>query len=104
VTLVGLPLGALLLAGYLIALYTSQIAVGLAIGRFILPRSWHDGSRGFYLLAMTLGVLIVVGLKLIPVPWVAGIIGAIVTLWGFGAVAMLAWRTGRTYSPSADRA
>jgi cytoskeletal protein CcmA (bactofilin family) len=104
VTLVGLPLGALLLTGFLIALYVSQIAVGLAIGRFILPRSWHDGSRGFYLLAMTLGVLIVVGLKLIPVPWVAGIVGAIVTLWGFGAVAMLVGRTGRTYEPAADQA
>ncbi len=28
----------------------------------LLPNRWPDGSRGFYLLAMTLGVLIVVAL------------------------------------------
>lgn len=92
VTLIGVPIGLLLLTGFLIALYLSQIAVGLAIGRFVLPDSWHDGSRGFYLLAMTLGVLVVGLLKMIPVPWVAGIIGLIVTVWGLGAVLLLVTR------------
>jgi cytoskeletal protein CcmA (bactofilin family) len=100
VTLVGLPLGALLLTGFVIALYLSQIAVGLAIGRFVLPKGWHDGSRGYYLLAMTLGVLVLVALKLIPVPWVAGILGLVVTLWGFGAIVMLIGSIVRANPPS----
>ncbi|MEJ7838462.1 MAG: polymer-forming cytoskeletal protein [Thermomicrobiales bacterium] len=89
VSIIGLPVGLLMLAVLLIALYLSQIAVGLAIGRFILPKRWHDGSRGYYLLAMTLGVLAVGIVKMIPVPWIAGIVGLIVTIWGLGAVLML---------------
>jgi cytoskeletal protein CcmA (bactofilin family) len=104
VTLIGLPIGVLILAGYFVALYLSQIAVGLAIGRFVLPNRWHDGSRGFYLLAMTLGVLIVVALKLVPVPWVAGIVGAIVTIWGFGAVVLLIGRVASTNHLAVEQA
>ncbi len=67
-----------------ISLYRCSSRLGLAIGRFILPKRWHDGSRGYYLLAMTLGVLFVGIVKMIPVPWVAGIVGLIVTIWGAG--------------------
>jgi cytoskeletal protein CcmA (bactofilin family) len=99
VSVIGLPVGLLLITGYLIALYLSQVAVGLAIGRFILPHGWHDGSRGYFLLAMTLGVIILVALRLIPVPWVATIVGAAVTLWGFGALIMLIGKLGRVEVP-----
>jgi cytoskeletal protein CcmA (bactofilin family) len=102
VTLIGLPIGLLILIGYFVALYLSQIAAGMAIGKFILPNRWQDGSRGYYLLTMTLGVLVVVALKMIPVPWLAGIVGMMVTLWGFGAVVLLVGRAASTDRPALD--
>ncbi|MGB3328441.1 MAG: polymer-forming cytoskeletal protein, partial [Thermomicrobiales bacterium] len=65
-TLIGLPAGLLLLVGYLVVLYLSQVVVGIVIGRSILSGRWDDGSRGFYLLAMTIGVIIISALRFIP--------------------------------------
>jgi hypothetical protein len=70
----------------LIVLYLSQVFVGTAIGRWILPDSWGDSGRGFNLLAMALGVILLGALRLIPVPAVGFIIAAITALLGLGAV------------------
>ena len=98
VSLVGIPVGLILLGGYLAALYLSQVAAGLAIGRFILPRNWHDGSRGYLMLAMTLGVLILIAVRLIPVAWVGSIAGLAITVWGFGALVLMIGGFSRTTS------
>ncbi|MCO5223968.1 MAG: hypothetical protein M9953_01405 [Thermomicrobiales bacterium] len=84
-----IPIGLMLFAVYAVAMYLSQVVVGLAIGRAILPRKWRDGSRGYLLLAMTIGVLIIGILKLAPVPFLGAITMAIVTIWGLGATLML---------------
>lgn len=89
VTVVGLPAGLILLGLYLIALYLTQVVVGMAIGRFMLPRGWNDGSRGFHLLAMTIGVVLIGALRLVPVPYLFTVVGALITIWGAGAVVML---------------
>lgn len=89
VTVIGIPIGVFLLMLLPIALYLSQVFVGLTIGRFLMPRSWRDGSRGFLLLAMTLGVLIIAVLRMLPVPFIGPVITAIVTFWGLGAAVML---------------
>lgn len=89
VTVIGLPAGFILLGLYLVALYLTQVAVGISIGRLILPRAWNDGSRGFHLLAMTLGVLIIGALRLIPLPYLWWVLSTLVTLWGAGAIVML---------------
>lgn len=94
VTLIGLPIGVILIGCFLIALYLSQVFAGLTIGRFILPNRWNDGSRGFNLLAMTIGVIIIAATDLIPVPFASGIVTAIVTLWGLGAVTMIFGQLG----------
>jgi hypothetical protein len=86
VTVIGLPIGLIGLGAYLAALYLSQVFVGLALGRFILPNAWGDEGRGFNLLAMTLGVLILAGLRLIPVPFVDWAIGARIAVIGLGAI------------------
>jgi len=99
VSLVGIPVGLILLGVYLAALYLSQVAAGMAIGRFILPRSWHDGSRGFLLLAMTLGVIILVAVRLVPVPWVSTVASTVVTIWGFGALVLMLTGFSRTITP-----
>jgi hypothetical protein len=72
-----------------VGLYLSQVFAGLAIGRYLMPRSWRDGSRGYLLLAMTLGVIIIAAIRMAPVPFLGPVVTAIVTFWGFGAAVML---------------
>lgn len=88
-TLIGMPAGIILLAGYLIVLYLSQVVVGIVIGRTLLSGRWDDGSRGFYLLAMTVGVLIISALKFVPLPYIGGGVSLIVSIWGVGTVLLL---------------
>lgn len=85
-----LPVGLLVLVLFPVALYLSQIVVGITIGRSILPRSWRDGSRGFLLFALVLGTIIIGALRMAPVPYLNVIVVVLVTVWGFGALLMLA--------------
>lgn len=91
-TVVGLPIGMIALAFYGAVLYLSQVFVGLAIGRWILPNSWGDVGRGYNLLAMTIGVLILGGLRLIPVPFIDPAIAALTAILGLGALIIRAPR------------
>lgn len=84
-----LPVGLLMLVLLPIALYLSQIVVGVTIGRAILPRKWRDGSRGFLLFAMVLGMIVIGVLRMAPVPFLNVIVLVLVTVWGFGALLML---------------
>jgi hypothetical protein len=95
ITFVGLPIALIGIALYFSTLYLSQVFVGLAMGRLILPRSWGDQGRGYNLLAMTLGVIILSGLRLIPIPYLGWIIGALVAITGLGALALGLTRRGR---------
>ena len=99
VTVIGLPAGIVLLAVFFVALYLTQVIVGMTIGRFILPTSWNDGSRGFHLLAMTLGVVLLGALRLIPVPYLFTLLSLIISIWGTGAVLMLAGSLNRQSAP-----
>jgi cytoskeletal protein CcmA (bactofilin family) len=86
VTILGIPIGILMLTGWLIGLYLSQVVVGLAIGRFLLPRRWRDGSRGYLLLAMTIGVSLIGAVRMAPVPFVNMGVMLLVTILGLGAI------------------
>lgn len=85
-----IPVGIIVLVLIPLALYLSQIVVGIAIGRSILPRKWRDGSRGFLLFAMVLGMIVIGVLRMAPVPFLSVIVMVLVTIWGFGALLMLA--------------
>lgn len=86
ITVVGIPVALIGLAFYLSALYLSQVFVGLAIGRALLPAAWGEDGRGFNLLAMTIGVILLALLRLIPVPFVSGAIAALTAMFGLGAI------------------
>ena len=88
-TVIGIPAGLIVLGAYLAALYLTQVIVGMAIGRYVLPNGWNDGSRGFHLLAMAIGVILIGALRFIPLPYVHGLTMLVITIWGLGAVAML---------------
>ncbi len=100
VTLIGLPIALIGLAAYLAAIYLSQVFVGLAIGRFLLPDRWGDEGRGFNLLAMTVGVTILAGLRLTPVPFADPTIATLTAILGLGAL-VIGLRSGRPHRPSA---
>jgi hypothetical protein len=100
VTVVGIPIALILLVGYVCVLYLSQIFLGLAIGRIILPDSWDTTGRGYNLLAMTIGVVVLAGLRLIPLPFVGTFVAAVTAIFGLGAV-ILGPRRWRTRSQAA---
>lgn len=85
-----LPVGLMMMVTLPLALYLTQIVVSVTIGRAILPRSWRDGSRGFLLFAMVIGTIIIGALRMAPVPFLNAVVMVLVTVWGFGAIIMLA--------------
>jgi len=87
-TVVGVPIALIGFIVYFSILYLSQVFLGLAIGRLILPSSWDTRSRGYNLLAMTLGVLIIGGLRMVPFPWVGNVIAAASAVIAIGAVSV----------------
>ncbi len=86
VTVVGIPIALILLVSYICILYLSQIFLGLALGRIVLPQSWDTTGRGYNLLAMALGVVVLTGLRLIPLPFVGTFIASITAIFGLGAI------------------
>lgn len=88
VTVIGIPIALILLTAYLCVLYLSQVFLGLAIGRIVLPDSWDTAGRGYNLLAMTIGVVLLAGLRLIPVPFVGAAVATVTAVFGLGAVVL----------------
>ena len=97
-TVVGIPIALIGTAVLLCAAYLSQIFVGLAIGRIILPGGWSVESRGFNILAMAIGMILIAGARAIPAPYISAIIAAITALLGFGAF-IVSTRTGVSTAP-----
>lgn len=89
ITILALPIGVLALILFLVGLYLSQVVVGLTIGRFLLPRRWRDGSRGYLLLAMTIGVILIGVLRMLPLPFLNTGIMLLVTILGLGAFMLI---------------
>jgi cytoskeletal protein CcmA (bactofilin family) len=89
ISVVGLPVGLILTGAYLAALYLSQYVVGQRVGTLILPDRWNDGSRGYLLLSMTIGVLLLSLLRYLPVPFVGSVIDLAITIVGLGAAVLL---------------
>jgi hypothetical protein len=85
-TVVGIPIALIGAAFFAAALYLSQVVVGLALGRAILPKRWDTAGRGYNLLAMTIGVIALAALRLIPVPLLGTGIAALTAVFGLGAV------------------
>ena len=96
VTLVGAPIAVIGLVAYLSVVYLSQVFLGMAIGRIILPSSWDSRSRGYNLLAMTMGVLILGGLRMVPVPFVSVVIAALTGAVALGAMTIAIRSARRT--------
>lgn len=101
-TIVGIPVSLALLAAYGVVLYVSQVIVGLALGRWLLPVTWRSHGRGFNLLAMAIGVIVIGLVRLIPFYPVDQIVALIVALLGIGAVFTATRNDGRRLTIPAD--
>ncbi|MFA5317154.1 MAG: hypothetical protein WC369_07030 [Dehalococcoidales bacterium] len=86
ITVIGVPVGLIGLTIYGIAIYLSQIAVGLFIGYWIIGYFSKVESRGALVGALALGFAILTLLKLIPYvgPW----LWLATALFGIGAMAL----------------
>jgi cytoskeletal protein CcmA (bactofilin family) len=85
ITILGIPIGILMFLALGIGLYLSQVIVGLTIGRFLLPRRWRDGSRGYMLLAATIGLILIGVLRMLPIPFLDMVVVTVVSFLGLGA-------------------
>ena len=94
ITLVGAPLGvALLLQVWPLVAFIGYLVAGIWLGEWVLRRSSPDQARERPYLAAVIGLVILGALGLIPV---LAIVSAIASLFGFGAVLLLAFRTIRS--------
>lgn len=89
VTVVGMPAGLILMTLLILALYLSQVVVGQRLGMLLLPRRWNDGSRGYLLLAMSIGVILLSALRFVPIPFVSSVVNLLVAIVGLGASVLL---------------
>ena len=86
---------------YLLALllwYLAAVVFSLALGRLILARVTAPWARDDYA-PLLLGVLLVVVAGAIP--FVGGLLNALLVAAGLGALTMALWPLGRTLSPTA---
>ncbi|MFW6138337.1 MAG: hypothetical protein ACOC7U_04105 [Spirochaetota bacterium] len=91
-TLVGIPLGIIILLLYGIALYISHIPVSFFIGKLIFGRFRSVENKGIMFVSFLIGLVILRLIRFIPViGWVAAFA---VVLFGLGAM-VVAERTRR---------
>jgi hypothetical protein len=92
-TLIGAALGVgILIAFWPLVAFVGYLVAGIWIGDWVLQQRRPVVSRERPYLAAVIGLLILQALGLVPV---LGIVAGLVSLFGFGAVLLLAWRTLR---------
>jgi len=84
ITIIGIPLGLMVLALWGMAIYLAQIPVGLFVGKLIVGRSRDVEGKGIMVAALALGLVLIKLLRLVP--YLGFFIGVVVVLFGLGAV------------------
>ena len=100
ITMVGIPVGIAALFLYAIAIYSAQVFVGTWLGEKILGAGVGFGPT---LGRLALGLAIIRLLRLIP--YLGALVGAIVVVWGLGALVLTLYRYMRPqFAPTAATA
>ncbi len=84
ITVVGIPVAVILFLTYCVAMYLTQVFVGILIGRMILYRNGGKESRPLLIGGLALGLLILVVLG--SIPFLNFITGLATALLGLGAL------------------
>lgn len=85
ITVIGIPLGLIGIALYLVSVYLARVVVGVWIGRLLLRRR-NGRGRGDLALAFLVGGIALLLLGLIP--WIGTAITIVACIFGLGAVAL----------------
>lgn len=88
VLIVGIPIALVGTMLLLVVAWLSQVFVGLAVGRVILPGQWRPSSRGYNILALALGMILIGIVRAIPVPYVSAVVAIFSAILAIGAVIM----------------
>ncbi len=97
VTIIGAPLGLGILLGlWPLMAFLGYLVAGIWIGEWVLHRTSPDKVRERPYLAAVVGLVILQLISFIPFA------AAIASLFGFGAVVLLTWRTFRHHEPGAQ--
>jgi hypothetical protein len=83
ITLVGLPLGLVMIFFWCLGLYLAQVYAGLYIGRELLGRPL---DRSQLLVRLAVGLLAIHAAK--NIPYLCPVVTVAVALWGFGALVL----------------
>jgi len=84
ITVIGIPVGLISLFLYGMAIYISQVVIGLFIGYWIVGRSGKFDSRGILIAAFALGLIVLSLLNLIP--YIGPILFLATAIFGLGAM------------------
>jgi hypothetical protein len=95
ITIIGVPLGLLTIASYLMLLVVGYVSTGISIGNWLLVRVKSDqsGSTLWRIGGAVVGVLIVS--LLARIPWVGGWVVLAALLLGLGALTLQVWQSRR---------
>jgi len=100
ITIVGIPVGIAVLFLYVIAIYSAQVFVGAWLGEKILGAAVGLGPA---LGRLALGLAIIRVLRIIP--YLGALVGAVVVVWGLGALVLTLYRYMRPqFAPTAATA
>ena len=88
ITIIGLPLGLMIIPLYIIALYISKVIAALVIGSLLLDRlTKSNKAKGSLIWPLILGLLIFVIVTSIPI--IGWVVKLILVLWALGAVVQI---------------
>jgi cytoskeletal protein CcmA (bactofilin family) len=84
-SLIGIPLGIIMFASFVVALLLSEVVAAYAFGRFLADKlGWK--TRGQRYIALALGLFILLLLALVPI--LGGLVMLVGVLWGLGLLGM----------------
>lgn len=91
ITIIGAPLGlGVLFQLWPLIAFVGYLVAGIWIGEWIQARIWPGVVHERPYVAAILGILVLQSTSLVPV---LGIVSVVASLFGFGAVLLVAWRT-----------
>lgn len=96
ITVIGIPLGLIGVALYLVSVYLARVVVALWIGRLMLRHRAYGDRTGLALAFLAGGVLL---LLLGLIPWLGTAITVLAAIFGLGAMALTLSNPGRRTAP-----
>lgn len=90
---IGLPVGLVILAGFVLTIYASQLVLAMVIGGVIAPQRWREGEgRRNAWRAMAVGLAIIVLARAIPIPGWYSFSGFMIAIAALGALVVYSLR------------